>query len=239
MDSSVTVRGIYMNKKFGFTLAEVLITMALLGVVATMTLPALRMNTQDAKIGPSLRKFINTLENANELLLNDKDVDKISDAVSNDEEYLNELEHYINGNSTTALTFNPSLSSYDGTEVSEGSGDLNGFNFKNGDSMFVAETSGEGQGSFKGIRALIFYDLNGSETRPNFLGKDVFVFWLDESGAVIPYGGKVANRAYGDSLAPIVWDGEGDLACKSRNVGSGISCAGSVADNDWKVIYSR
>ena len=35
-----------MMKKNGFTLAEVLITLAIIGVVATMTLPALMTNTQ-------------------------------------------------------------------------------------------------------------------------------------------------------------------------------------------------
>ena len=36
-----------MMKKNGFTLAEVLITLAIIGVVATLTLPALMTNTQE------------------------------------------------------------------------------------------------------------------------------------------------------------------------------------------------
>lgn len=48
-------------KKNGFTLAEVLITLAIIGVVATLTLPALLQNTQEQQAKTALKKGINTL----------------------------------------------------------------------------------------------------------------------------------------------------------------------------------
>ena len=48
-------------KKNGFTLAEVLITLAIIGVVATLTLPALMTNTQEQQAKSALKKGINTL----------------------------------------------------------------------------------------------------------------------------------------------------------------------------------
>ena len=48
-------------KKNGFTLAEVLITLAIIGVVATMTLPALMTNTAEQQAKSGLKKGINTL----------------------------------------------------------------------------------------------------------------------------------------------------------------------------------
>lgn len=48
-------------KKHGFTLAEVLITLSIIGVVATMTLPALMTNTQEQQAVTGLKKGINTL----------------------------------------------------------------------------------------------------------------------------------------------------------------------------------
>lgn len=50
-----------MMKKNGFTLAEVLITLAIIGVVATMTLPALMTNTGEQQAKTGLKKAINTL----------------------------------------------------------------------------------------------------------------------------------------------------------------------------------
>ena len=53
-----------MMKKNGFTLAEVLITLAIIGVVATLTLPALMTNTQEQQAKSALKKGINTLTEA-------------------------------------------------------------------------------------------------------------------------------------------------------------------------------
>ena len=56
-----------MMKKNGFTLAEVLITLAIIGVVATMTLPALMNNTQEQQAITGFKKGINTLTEAIQL----------------------------------------------------------------------------------------------------------------------------------------------------------------------------
>lgn len=47
-----------MMKKNGFTLAEVLITLAIIGVVATLTLPALMTNTQEQQARTALKKVL-------------------------------------------------------------------------------------------------------------------------------------------------------------------------------------
>lgn len=48
-------------KKNGFTLAEVLITLAIIGVVATLTLPSLMTNTKEQQYAAALKKGVNTL----------------------------------------------------------------------------------------------------------------------------------------------------------------------------------
>lgn len=53
-----------MMKKNGFTLAEVLITLAIIGVVATMTLPALMTNTAEQQAKSAMKKGINTFTEA-------------------------------------------------------------------------------------------------------------------------------------------------------------------------------
>ena len=47
-------------KKNGFTLAEVLITLAIIGIVAVLTLPALNANTQEQQARTALKKMTNT-----------------------------------------------------------------------------------------------------------------------------------------------------------------------------------
>ena len=51
-------------KKVGFTLAEVLITLAIIGVVAVLTLPALMSNTAEQQARTALKKMTNSLTQA-------------------------------------------------------------------------------------------------------------------------------------------------------------------------------
>ena len=60
-------------KKNGFTLAEVLITLTIIGIVAAMTMPALLSSIEKGQIGPKLAKAISTLENANRTILQQYD----------------------------------------------------------------------------------------------------------------------------------------------------------------------
>ena len=54
-------------KKTGFTLAEVLITLAIIGVVATLTLPSLMTNTAEQQAVTAFRKALNTLNEAGQM----------------------------------------------------------------------------------------------------------------------------------------------------------------------------
>ena len=56
-----------MMKKNGFTLAEVLITLAIIGVVATLTLPSLMTNTAEQQAITSFKKIMNTLNEAGQM----------------------------------------------------------------------------------------------------------------------------------------------------------------------------
>lgn len=59
--------------KRGFTLAEVLITIGIIGVVAALSTPAIMRNTQNAKIGPQLAKFVSTLETGIQAICTDQE----------------------------------------------------------------------------------------------------------------------------------------------------------------------
>lgn len=53
-----------MTKRFGFTLAEVLITLGIIGVVAAMTIPTLISNTNGAQFKSRYKKALSTLNQA-------------------------------------------------------------------------------------------------------------------------------------------------------------------------------
>ena len=62
-------------KKFGFTLAEVLITLGIIGVVAAMTIPNLIANTNGAKYRSQFKKTLSTLNQAVKMATAQADVD--------------------------------------------------------------------------------------------------------------------------------------------------------------------
>ena len=53
-----------MNKKGAFTLAEVLITLAIIGVVAAISIPSVISNTQQQEFKTGLRKAVSVLNSA-------------------------------------------------------------------------------------------------------------------------------------------------------------------------------
>ena len=64
-----------MKKRFGFTLAEVLITLGIIGVVAAMTIPTLISNTNSAKFRSQFKKTISTLNQAGLMAQAQYDID--------------------------------------------------------------------------------------------------------------------------------------------------------------------
>ena len=53
-----------MKKKSGFTLAEVLITLSIIGIIAAIVMPALIQNYQYKTVGVKLSKFMSTVEDS-------------------------------------------------------------------------------------------------------------------------------------------------------------------------------
>ncbi|NLF82861.1 MAG: prepilin-type N-terminal cleavage/methylation domain-containing protein, partial [Candidatus Gastranaerophilales bacterium] len=51
-------------KKKGFTLAEVLITLSIIGVVAALTIPAITASTNEARARSSIKKAVSVLNQA-------------------------------------------------------------------------------------------------------------------------------------------------------------------------------
>lgn len=65
--SEILKYNLYIAKKKGFTLAEVLITLGIIGVVAAMTIPTLITNTNGAKYRTQFKKTISTLSQAGKM----------------------------------------------------------------------------------------------------------------------------------------------------------------------------
>lgn len=185
-----------MNKK-GFTLAEVLITLVIIGIVAAMTVPAIVANSNEKAIKSALKKNASVIQQA--LLKyyadNGEHVTvaiKIGNGYTGNSQNLGEEFFYkyfnlakkCNGSNcsfgkdikyknysgtSTAFAYNPD--SYGGIILSDGT------------YIFWGSLS-VGYGT---AWANLTVDVNGAKG-PNRLGKDTFLFQLRMNGELIPGG---------------------------------------------------
>ena len=176
----ISERGFYM-KKAGFTLAEVLITLGIVGVIAAITLPPLMSDTNAAQIGPKLGKAVTTFEQANINLLNAYSADSLKDTglMSSMADYRTELGNYLklsaqsNYTATgTSNTCKPAGSFGAGTKFITKDGLVYSVNYE--------ETS-SGKVPHKQKIGAVYVDTNGA-SKPNILGVDIFAFaWYSSS----------------------------------------------------------
>lgn len=223
-----------MLKKNGFTLAEVLICIGILGVIAAISLPALQSNVEKQKVGPALMKAINTLEVSSSLALQQNGVRTLDQIVKEDEnkgkifgEILKNHARFVN-----------IPNSVDYAEVS-GVEDYT-YTTKDGIFFMADETKAPTDAStptraYSGKVYVVYVDINGIKP-PNTIGKDVFLLWLDTKGVVIPYG----SLFYGEyALSPDTWE----VVCANKPVFKEppiepAACTGSIVDNGGRVLYN-
>lgn len=122
-----------MNKKFGFTLAEVLITLGIIGVVAAMTIPTLIANTNAAKFRSQFKKAVSTLNQAGLMAQAQYDIDYSTRSVipESGDHICDTDSDPSNGNYSICAIFNGTLTVHDMTTTSPyaqeptGAGDSN------------------------------------------------------------------------------------------------------------------
>lgn len=253
-----------MKKKLGFTLAEVLITLGIIGVVAALTAPALVQNTGSAQIGPKLAKAVSTFEIANQNLLNEAAMDTLTaanafngDSNISAENYVNNLANYMKisylDETNDNTKYKDLLKNFHGENYLSGlSGGLDmvsaallGFvgvqqlalskdNVLYGIGIAGTPASvNTNEPVYKRQIGMLLIDIN-AKAEPNRLGRDAFFFKLCADGSLQPVGGNGWSVTDGDKYN---WKTGTKDKCNETTVTSGWSCAGSVFENNLKVIY--
>ena len=85
------LREVYMKRFFrGFTLAEVLLSVGIIGVIAALTIPGIKLGVEKQQYGAALAKAINNLTIANKQALQDNNVRKLDD-IDNERYYFTRI----------------------------------------------------------------------------------------------------------------------------------------------------
>lgn len=219
-------------KKTGFTLAEVLITLTIIGIVAAMTMPSLLSSIEKGQIGPKLAKAINTLENANRNALQQYDEHSlvtIANKINKDDpQYTYILDTQVAGSVDAANS--KIFRTADGINyIMEGSGATSRPSNctekdEDGNNIDVCKENSKYSYSHYTLRI----DINGDKD-PNFGGRDRFRVLVDTKGAVIPSGGnEYAHYRKGNKGSASMTQ-----ICNLNDTNSGANCTGVIVDNGY------
>lgn len=238
--------------KKGFTLAETLITLAVIGVVASLTIPNLVTANNKKLYASALASNVSNIEHVLSSLISKQNLnwleetDFYEDITSSNlvtkRQSAGELGSYldISGFGTTAAIaespgYTEGITGLNGT--ADNSIMSTGFFYKlkngaliNFETVNNPVTASDNNRLVKQIFVLNI-DINGI-AKPNKCGRDIFKFAVDTSGKLFPYGGS----AYNEYSSEGKWDtGANNLTCPGTGLGYG--CAGRLADNGYVMDY--
>ncbi len=175
----------------GFTLAEVLITLGIIGVVAAITMPVLMANYRNKVLVTQLQKVYSELSQAVEMINNN--FGEICDYMSYDE-FFNQLTSKIQTTKICKMSsgcFESTPVTYlrGGKAANWNSLELSKFVMTNGAFVMLEYGKGTDDPNFnltEPVKFPITVDINGLKG-PNQFGYDVFIFAI-RKGEVIPLG---------------------------------------------------
>lgn len=186
------------NLKKGFTLAEVLITLGIIGVVAAMTLPSVINNSKSKEYEALLKKAYSTLSQAITAMEYDMG-ENITPPEDNDYTFVNNFRNYFrlyaSCNSYNCIK-GESGTDDDGTTYYGRYKDYKTFDKKNvinnnqyfdngtmifSDSMLLMIEAHQ-------RRIYLTVDVNGANNKPNVWGQDLFTFQITKDGKFLPMG---------------------------------------------------
>lgn len=194
----------------GFTLAEVLVAISIIGIVAMMTLPALNTNIQRQQVGPLLLRAIATLETANAIYAQENDILNFGNTCNN---YASAC--FVNGGIARRIgAVQVNVPEYDVRPW--GALRPQAFDTKNGFAYIMNDRN-------------IYIDVNGTTRGPNMFGRDLFYTVMDSDGKIFPFGSRVKLNDNDPT-----WENGN---CDSSRVANIATCAGSIVDNGGRVIY--
>lgn len=210
--------------KMGFTLAEVLITLGIIGLVAAMTIPNLMVTYKAKRMRSQFLKTYSVIQQAFKQMEVDDISTDISDYSSRMGSFYDAFKtrfkgahwcgYYGNTSAVLPCAKNPTYKNLNGEyNLSQNLFDDGQFVLPDGTLVIIENPNG-------GDRVWIFVDLNGYGNQPNRLGYDLFVFQFVECEL----------RTMGD-LQTTYTDMDKYCNLNSSDIFNGITCAQKAKEN--------
>lgn len=192
-----------MMKKYGFTLIEIILSLALVGFLALLMVPALITNTTYANLKLEWKKAYSLIDSTNSLVLSQRGqglVNAANASVTNAtcannnncmkelfRPYLNVIKYCNSGSMGNCWHLNGNIKDYNGTTEPNIDTTAGGLVLSNGYLMIFASTDTNCASTpLANTCGWIYVDTNGFKG-PNTVGRDIFGVWVLENSTQ-PFG---------------------------------------------------
>lgn len=223
----------FYNRQQGFTLAEVLITLGIIGIVASMTIPTLISNASKQQTAEKLKRIYSVLMQAKQTAVNTTGAsvdqwftsDVADGTAAGADKFVNTyIIPYLNVAKTCGLSITGEclervyyLTQSRGYDDSWFNNNTSKF-FLNDGTLIGVEAYDTGNNRFD-----VIVDING-QAQPNTWGKDVFLFYYYPNGNFIPEGLYGRNASFTNT----------NWGC-NKNGGRGLYCSGLIMIDNWRI----
>lgn len=244
-------------KKFGFTLAEVMVALALIGVITSLTIPTFIASNRNRTNGSKAATMISAVENAFTSMIAAEAVQNLGETDfgrrHNEEPTLlgrylkiqnntnSMLDYYVAENPFRLISTNEAWNGFTGDSI---------FETKNGALLIFGDdpldidqaTLDDLGGTVDRTIGTLTIDINGSEP-PNVWGRDAFYFRIGNDGLLYPAGSKNFSIIETEA-ADNTWDSEEvnagndhstDFRCNDSF--KGVGCTARLIQNNFEVDY--
>ena len=237
------------SDRLGFTLAEVLVTLGIIGVVSAMTVPTLMQNYQRKSYVTQLHKVYNEIQQASLQYMTDKNAINLREAGLTSRaamlEFLNKYFKVVqtceNGDVRTPCFANEYKNMNGNSTIKNltGWGAAACVTIASGATIMIDYPSMysitvDGTKSYNGHMLI---DINGSQG-PNITGRDLFYANFYDDGSIDVNNAtpecKKAGVCNGTSLTDIREE-LFNSQCKSSQYGEG--CFGKILNDNWEMTY--
>lgn len=246
------------NKAWAFTLAEVLITLGIIGVVAALTIPILINNYQKAQYVTGLKKFYTNFNQALQKIstdngcTNDLVCTNLFASGTNNATFGATLAPYFNISKNCGVTNTTNQDcwatvvnqKYDGLGTNSNLNNNTYYKFITTDGMSVFVTnygnncgyswSNTGTGYMSQTCGYVDVDVNGFKG-PNFYGRDIFEFWITNGKGAFLYPEGGADDKYFNVNR--WWNGPTKTCTTDTTNRNATTCAGRVIEEGWEMSY--
>lgn len=243
------------EKVFAFTLAEVLITLGIIGIVAAITIPTLISNYQKKQYVIQLQKVYTTVNQAlvqiasNSSCVGDLACTGLFDTTTTSQSLGDALVPYFKvvknceTNTNQGCMSNSISQYYDGSNPRinmDATNSVYRFITADGAAFYIynnkdncSNNRGVNNSSPSKMCGEFNVDVNGPQKGPNNMGRDVFYFYITNGKGPLLY--PVGGRDMNISGTSYYWKDMG--ACTPANGNSSNFCTGKIIEEGWQMNY--